>query len=294
MSRYSSLLGRSLLCLLAWGLTTAAGAGQTADRVFGGVNEYRAEAGVELSERLAILDQVAMARASRIAGLPDKKRLSVKDGISPDIRALGLRLFGELRTRVDLSRGYKDPASSIIAKWTKASGWKDAMDPRFDLAGAADYTAADGTLVFVMLLVESSKVPDDVEALATLTLDAVNAVRHRHALEPLTEDSRLRDVASSHSKDMARHGYFSHRDRDGNRPADRLDEADISYRMMAENIQMSLGARNPIETAVQSWMDSPGHRKNILDERFTHSGIGVHIRKDGTVYFTQMFLLPPA
>lgn len=285
MKRYSVLI---LCCLLP----TALYAGKTADRVFAGMNEYRARQQSAPAARSPLLDQVAHQRAERIAGLPDRQRLNIKEGLAPEIRAAGMRLFGELRSRVDLSRGYRDPASSIVAKWLEGRGWDDAMDPRFDLVGVADVTAADGTLVFVALLIESPAVPEDAEWMGSLIHAAINKIRHEHGLQPLRDDAELRAVAMGHSEDMAVRDFFDHRNPDGERPADRALAAKLPYRAIAENIQMSQNVRNPVQTAVDAWMDSKGHRKNILDERFTHSGIGVQIRDDGSVYFTQLFWLP--
>ena len=285
MNRYSAVI---LCCLLP----TALFAGKTADRVFGGINEYRAKQQMAPAVRSPLLDRVAHQRAERIAGLPDRQRLNIKEGLSSGIRAAGMRLFGEMRSRVDLSRGYRDPASSIVAKWLESPGWGDAMDSRFDLAGVADVTAADGTLVFVALLIESPAVPDDVDLMVSLTHAAINKIRHEHGLRPLQEDAELRAVAMDHSDDMAARGFFDHRNPDGKRPADRVLAAKLPYRAIAENIQMSQSVRNPVQTAVDAWMDSKGHRENILDDRYTHSGIGIQIRDDGSVYFTQLFWLP--
>ena len=95
-------------------------------------------------------------------------------------------------------------------------------------------------------------------------VDRTNAERARHGLRALTVDQRLAAAAQAHSADMVRRGFFAHESPDGRQVWDRAVAAGYAYRKVAENI--AAGQRTA-EEVVRGWMDSPGHRANILDAR---------------------------
>ncbi|GEB35731.1 CAP domain-containing protein [Brevibacillus parabrevis] len=117
------------------------------------------------------------------------------------------------------------------------------------------------------------------------TIDLVNVTRYRYKLPPLQWNEEAAQVARGHSLDMETNDYFDHiSPTTGSSPFDRLKQANITYSMAGENI--AAGYPDAIE-AHESWMNSPGHRKNILEKDFTQLGVGVI-----TDYFTQAFLTP--
>lgn len=93
-------------------------------------------------------------------------------------------------------------------------------------------------------------------------------------------------MASAHAKsaDMAKNNYFSHTSPTYGSPFDQMKAAGISYRSAGENIAQ--GQQTP-EQVVQAWMNSEGHRANILNSSFTHIGVGYVA--DGN-YWTQQFI----
>lgn len=117
----------------------------------------------------------------------------------------------------------------------------------------------------------------------------INAERVEEDIAPLTHDALLSEVARCHSEDMLARGFFSHTNPDGEDPFDRLANAGVTYRIAGENVAMLSNYPNPAEGVVEGWMDSAGHRENILRESFTHSGLGV-AREGETYYFTQVFI----
>ena len=110
--------------------------------------------------------------------------------------------------------------------------------------------------------------------------------RHRaHLGRPrLVWDDRLAAIARAHSADMARRGYFSHEDRRGHGPFDRLREGGVRFRAAAENI--AFGDRDA-EVTLSDWIESPGHRRNLEDPEYTRHGVGVSGR-----YWTHVFVRP--
>ena len=117
--------------------------------------------------------------------------------------------------------------------------------------------------------------------------DLVNAERARYGLSALTWADDLARVARGHSRDMIDRGFFDHTNPDGRSPFDRLRLAGISYRTAAENI--AYGQRTP-EAVMTAWMNSSGHRANILNASVKELGVGAAVSSGGTIYWTQMFV----
>jgi uncharacterized protein YkwD len=130
----------------------------------------------------------------------------------------------------------------------------------------------------------------DIESLEQQCLDEVNRVRRRSGLAPLEFNEGLLAVARNYSRRMAEEHFFSHTDPEGFTVRERVDGADIKWRMVGENLAYSNGYVNPVAASLHGWMESPGHRKNLLDPDFSLTAIGVWIGSDGTVYFTEIFL----
>lgn len=120
-------------------------------------------------------------------------------------------------------------------------------------------------------------------------LDQANALRARHFLEPLEEDSRAGEVARAHSKDMAVRNFFSHDNPDGLTPFQRMKQAGISYSSAGENI--AAGQLNAIAVH-DAWVNSAGHRKNILSPLYEKLGVGTYYGGEYGVYYTQDFYTP--
>jgi uncharacterized protein YkwD len=116
-----------------------------------------------------------------------------------------------------------------------------------------------------------------------------NAERARHGLRPLTVDARLARAAQAHSVDMVRRAFFAHENPDGKQVWDRAVAAGYPYRKVAENI--AAGQRTAREV-VLGWMNSPGHRANILDGQLTQIGVGCAEGGTYGVYWTQVFGTP--
>jgi uncharacterized protein YkwD len=93
---------------------------------------------------------------------------------------------------------------------------------------------------------------------------------------------------------MATKGFFSHDDPERGSLQRRIDRARIGWTMIAENISYSRNQRATAaqiaRDAVNRWKSSRGHAENLLERRFTHTGIGVAISRNGGVYMTQVFL----
>ncbi|MBE6638414.1 MAG: hypothetical protein E7616_03020 [Ruminococcaceae bacterium] len=114
-------------------------------------------------------------------------------------------------------------------------------------------------------------------------VELVNIERAKYGLKPLTLSVKLSDGARLKSKDMHDKKYFSHTSPTYGSPFDMMKSLGITYRTAGENIAM--GYHSP-EAVVEAWMNSEGHRANILKASYTEIGVG-YIADGG--YFTQWF-----
>lgn len=115
----------------------------------------------------------------------------------------------------------------------------------------------------------------------------VNQERAAAGCGPLHTDERLRTAARGHSKDMATNDYFSHTGLDGSSFVDRTAAADYP-RNEAGGENIAMGYRTPADV-MDGWMNSEGHRANILNCDFEAIGVGLARDSGGALYWTQDF-----
>lgn len=117
-------------------------------------------------------------------------------------------------------------------------------------------------------------------------LELTNEERAREKIGPLVINAVLTRVARAHSANMLRQGEMKH-ELDGKRPAQRVDEAGYDYKRVAENIAWTDGVS--LKEVMKNWMESKGHRENILNPGFDEIGVGIAKNDKGEMYFTQVF-----
>ncbi len=115
-------------------------------------------------------------------------------------------------------------------------------------------------------------------------LDLVNSERAKAGCSPVQAQAQLTAAAQKHSEDMATQKYFSHNSLDGRSPWDRIRAEGYTYSQAGENIAMGYSTATAV---MNGWMNSSGHRANILNCSFTEIGIGYDQR-----YWTQDFARP--
>lgn len=115
-------------------------------------------------------------------------------------------------------------------------------------------------------------------------VELTNAERTKQGLPALQIDTELSKVARIKSEDMQKNNYFDHNSPTYGSPFDMMKKFGISYKSAGENIAQ--GQRTP-EEVVQAWMNSAGHRANILNNGFTHIGVGY---VESGNYWTQQFI----
>ena len=119
----------------------------------------------------------------------------------------------------------------------------------------------------------------------------VNGRRARKGLSALEWDDRLASVARGYSAQMARDDHFEHEDRDGRTVIDRAMRAGVrGWRRIGENLFYCEPTDEISHFAVEGWMRSPSHRDNILDRKWTATGIGIFRSRDGRSFITEIFI----
>ena len=125
---------------------------------------------------------------------------------------------------------------------------------------------------------------NEIDAIEAKVVELTNAERAKNGLSALQMDTKLMAAAREKSEDMKTNQYFSHTSPTFGSPFDRLKALGISYQSAGENIAKG---QKTAEEVVEAWMNSEGHRANILDANFTHIGVGYV--KDGSIW-TQQFI----
>ncbi|MCD9874965.1 sigma-70 family RNA polymerase sigma factor [Streptomyces guryensis] len=164
------------------------------------------------------------------------------------------------------------PTKKASASKTPHPAKKDAPAPR---PSARPSRTQTGTT-------EASSAPSDT---VTQVVALVNKERAANGCGALTEDPRLEKAAQGHSDDMAARHFFDHTNPDGADPGQRITAAGYNWSTYGENIAQ--GQQTPA-AVMESWMNSPGHRANILNCSFKDIGVGVH-NGSGGPWWTQDF-----
>ncbi|HVJ67737.1 MAG TPA: CAP domain-containing protein, partial [Caulifigura sp.] len=162
-------------------------------------------------------------------------------------------------------------------------------------------TTREGTLVFTVPArilpsagsVSSATEPMPVEVtvgsdVESLLLKLTNAEREKAQVPALSMSPLLLKAARQHSENMAKQHKLEHQ-LDGKNASDRLNDLSYTWRACGENI--ALGPRTPAD-AIRSWMESPGHRANLLSADFTQIGVALQADANGETYWTMVLAAP--
>ena len=118
----------------------------------------------------------------------------------------------------------------------------------------------------------------------------VNIERKKAGVNTLSYSNTMQKYARMKSEDMAVRKYFDHRDTQGNLITENMENDGVKYSSWGENIAYIGGESADVLASefMRNWMNSPGHRANILSPKFTGIGVGVY-KSGNTVYATQEF-----
>ncbi|MBQ8403397.1 MAG: SafA/ExsA family spore coat assembly protein [Clostridia bacterium] len=178
---------------------------------------------------------------------------------------------------------------SAASSHTVAAGdtmWKIAVKYQVGLSElkAANPHIRDADLIYPGQVLTIPAENSTVLSYEQEVIRLVNEIRVQNGLKELTYDWELGRVARYKSQDMKDNKYFSHTSPVYGTPFQMIKNFGITYRSAGENI--ARGQRSP-QAVVNAWMNSSGHRANILNSSFTHIGVGY---VDDGNYWTQMFI----
>jgi uncharacterized protein YkwD len=169
---------------------------------------------------------------------------------------------------------------------------------RFDLRERDDAPRRDGVGAGAACPNPSvAPAPDSLGAVAEATLCLLNGERADHGLAPLAVNEQLGAAASAFAQDLVAGSYFSHTGRDGSDVLERIERTDYIQPdrgwALGENLAWGTGALATPGSIMQAWMNSPGHRDNILNPSYREIGIGIvtgnpaHSDGAGATYVTE-------
>ncbi|CAM5714639.1 Stress protein OS=Streptomyces tendae OX=1932 GN=F3L20_21625 PE=4 SV=1 [Streptomyces tendae] len=161
---------------------------------------------------------------------------------------------------------------------------RTVCDPAFTHAAVASCEGGGDT--YWTALWARPLTPEGLDRTAAEVVELTNRERARAGLPPLSRDPLLGTAAQAHSADMVARDFYAHTAPDGSRPWDRAAAAGSRCRTVGENI--ACGQRSAAEV-VRGWMNSPGHRANILEREFTRIGVGFAGGGRAGTYWTQLF-----
>lgn len=150
-----------------------------------------------------------------------------------------------------------------------------------DAASGVDAASADASVAAP----DAFTSPGCGTAVEQAQLALTNAARAEDGDAPLRCDVLMTTVARAHSQDMCDRRYFSHTSLDGRSPFERMRAAGVMFSTAGENIAQGQRTAEAVHT---SWMNSSGHRANILNGAYGRIGIGLS-ECDGRMYWTQVF-----
>ncbi len=248
------------------------------------VNSARVTAGsptVSLDARLC-----AAARA-HTADMASAGRLGTesRDGTSVHQRVTSTG-YTYLTVGEHLVSGPRTPEEFVDYCLRTEQARRTLHEPAFTQVGLAFVTGSGTGDTYWTALWARPLRPGDLERTAAEVIGLTNRERARAGLPSLAPDAPLTRAAQAHSTDMVVRAFYSHTGPDGSQPWDRAAAAGSARRTIGENI--ACGQRSPAEV-VEGWMNSPGHRANILKREFTHIGIGFAGGGKAGTYWTQLF-----
>ncbi|HVR97434.1 MAG TPA: CAP domain-containing protein [Thermoanaerobaculia bacterium] len=245
------------------------------------INQERETAGVPPLAPSDVLHQVAQSRADELAArgeLPgEAETLALLNRIQMRLVRAGYDAQGWTES---IASTQGDPGA-VIAYWKESGNLPEAMALDYRHVGVG-IASLKGVPLYTFLFAwpKSDYFARQVAPLADLEqvraaiLAAVNAARQDGGRPPLRLEPRLNTAAQKHAEDMLARVYYSHKTPEGTMPWSRVQAAGYTPSIVGENIA---AGHVRVDEVMDAWLHSSGHRRNILEGRFTEVGIGLAV-----------------
>lgn len=242
------------------------------------INAERSRAGAPPLRLSPALDQAAQRHAQQVAA---RGTLRLPKGSSEELRREIRQAGYQAREWTESLQMTGRAPGELLAEWARndRATWTKLLDPDVRDLGIGIARLQRTPLYSFLYAVPQADAFQretahlrDLAAVRKEMLDRVNAARRREGLRPVRADKVLDQTAQSHGEDMVRRAFFSHRNPDGQLVRERATEAGYKWSKIGENI-----AEGQVSVAevVDTWLKSPGHRRNILDPDFEELGVGL-------------------
>jgi uncharacterized protein YkwD len=276
----------SLLSLLITMVLPGAAWGDVPQELLRWINQERQAAGAPPLRFSPALGQVAQWHAREIARRGGSLRLpaGTAEALHERIQKAG---YDAHEWTESLQASTQD-VETMLRHWRRSDPdtFRKLLDPQFrDLGIGVD--RLDGTPLYVFLYAvpqaesfsRETAALRDLGRVRTEMLAAVNAERRKAGVPPLTANSRLDQAAQRHAEDMLARNYFAHESPERKTVRERAREAGYDWRAIGENIAEG---QTSVAEVMKTWMNSPGHRHNILDRDFKELGAGLALGRNGS------------
>jgi uncharacterized protein YkwD len=258
--------------------------------IYNQINQYRQTLNLAPIELNSFLSEQARQYSDRVA----KGEISFENSnFDSQFEVIQEKIpFQRVKVNLAYNQGYPDPATATVNNWLESSTHRQNMEGDFNLMGIGVAKNQENQYYFTHILLKEIP-PISPQTLKNLEQEVflqVNQYRQSRGLSPLRLDERISQQARLHSEAMASgSASFSH---DGFEGRVEIISNSINYRGAAENLAYNQGHADPVKVAVQGWIDSPGHHKNMIGD-FNLTGIGVSRNAKGEYYMNQLFILTP-
>lgn len=264
--------------VLALGLGSAQAQSVTTreDELLSRINWERARSGALPLRFSLVLSQVAQQQAQETAGGVRRLRSPSSQTVAERLRRVGYNAH-DWREDILLSEA---PPEAVLASLGRRASSRVALDWRFRDIGVGTAEVGGATLYVFLFgwhqgdyFAEATRGLRDRARVAAEMLSRVNDARRQAGLAPLAANPLLDQISRQHAEDMLARSYFSHRTPEGKGPSDRA--WDGGYRSGVGEILVE--QRFSPKEALDAWLNSPGHRKIILDPNCRELGLGLAI-----------------
>ena len=185
-------------------------------------------------------------------------------------------IFDKLRERADCGAADRESGSGACGKGESKQS-ESTQGESMQSGNASQYNTSQGNA-------QQGSAPQSGYGAQVVSL--VNEERTAQGLSNLARDAQLTRLAQLKAEDMAANKYFSHTSPTYGTAFDMMKNYGVSYITAGENIAM--GQKTP-EAVMEGWMNSPGHRANILNSAYTGIGVGYAESSEGATYWVQIF-----
>jgi len=239
-----------------------------------------------LTATLAFADTTyTVQKGDTLAKIASKYGLTVNELMSanPSIKNASLIYVGQKITI---------PATKMVTYTVQKGDTMYAIAKRFEISYTELLKANPNITNPAMIYVGQKITIPDTKSLASYeqqVFELVNKERAARGLATFKYNTNLAYVARLKSQDMINKKYFSHTSPTYGSPFEMMEQFGLRFSAAGENI--AYGQRTAAEV-MNAWMNSPGHRANILSSAYTTIGVGVAKAANGTLYWTQMFMNP--